>query len=47
MGLGVLMIGASTVLWFRAIIWPWGWVVGVGSMLWGLLSIGDKRSEWE
>jgi hypothetical protein len=47
MGLGAVLTGVSTYLWSVGRIWPWGWVVGVGSFLWGLLSIGDKKSEWE
>ncbi len=45
--LGLLMIGVSTALWLSGTFWPWGWVIGVGSFLWGLLSIGDKKNEWE
>jgi hypothetical protein len=45
--LGVLLIAVSTAAWFGGTFWPWGWVVGVGSFLWGLLSIGDKKNEWE
>jgi hypothetical protein len=46
-GLGAVLIGVSTVLWFMGRVWPWGWVVGVGSLLWGVFSIGDKKNEWE
>ena len=47
MGFGVLMIGVSTgLLLLTDRIWVWGWVVGVGGLLWGLFSIGDKKSEW-
>lgn len=45
--LGLLMIGVSTAMWSGGTFWPWGWVIGVGSLLWGLLSIGDKKNEWE
>lgn len=47
MALGLVLIGISTAMWFGGTFWPWGWVVGVGSFLWGLLSIGDKKNEWE
>lgn len=47
MGLGLALLGVSTVMWLSGWFWPWGWVVGGLCFLWGLFTIGDKKSEWE
>lgn len=46
MGLGLVMIGVSTAIWFGGYFWPWGWVIGIGAFCWGLFSIGDTKSKW-
>ena len=38
---GVVLILISTGMWFAGLVWPWGWVVGVGSLLWGFAGGGD------
>jgi hypothetical protein len=43
---GLALLAVSTAIWFAGRFWPWGWVVGGGLLLWGLASIGDKKSEY-
>jgi hypothetical protein len=46
-GGGLALLAVSATIWFGADrFWPWGWVLGGGMLLWGLLSIGDKKSEY-
>lgn len=47
-GGGLALIGTSFAILFLADrIWFWGWVVGGILFLWGLLSIGDLKNDWE
>jgi len=47
LGIGAFMLAVSTGLWFSGRFWPWGWAIGVIFLLWGLMTIGDKKNEWE
>lgn len=42
-GVAMLFLLASTILWFAGRFWPWGWAVGVVLLLFSFPSGPEKR----
>ena len=42
-GMALLLLGVSTVLWFTGRIWLWGWVAGVVLLLFSFPSDAQKK----
>ncbi len=42
---GLIFLGISFGAWQNGRFWPWGWAVGGGLFLWGVMSIGDPQKD--
>lgn len=43
--IALIPLGASTVMWFTGLFWPWGWGIG-GITLCRSFSTAGERNKW-